>query len=133
MLVYALQVSADGRAKKESTAKEVLRDLFALKLDSVSDTLDNIGGPREGGEGGEQVGEPAEEDLGAWGHHFPPLSALDDEAMVAAAQGDVSFVFSCHVAGQDEATLARLARPKKPPPPKDTDEYKPDEDEDEDE
>jgi DNA repair and recombination RAD54-like protein len=100
-------VSKDGKAKSNSTSSEVLRDLFRYRgEDTFSDTYDNCdAGNRESLEEKDkevwnQVGEPAEEDLKHWAHHFN-LENLPDPIMQKSAGNDISFVFSCDVKGQD--------------------------------
>ncbi|GIL43572.1 hypothetical protein Vafri_1202, partial [Volvox africanus] len=46
-----------------------------------------------------QAGEPAEEDLANWGHH-PSPETVPDAVMRRIAAPDVSFIFSCSVAGK---------------------------------
>ncbi|KAG2497992.1 hypothetical protein HYH03_004251 [Edaphochlamys debaryana] len=69
------------------------------------------GGGGPGGEGGaaaavprqpvpkDQVGEPPEEDLANWGHH-PSPDSVPDAVMRRIGSPDVTFVFSCKVAGK---------------------------------
>ncbi|GLC33814.1 DNA-dependent ATPase protein rad54 [Pleodorina starrii] len=64
------------------------------------------GGGGVGGEAGrlppvhkKQSGEPAEEDLANWGHH-PSPETVPDAVMRRVAAPDVSFIFSCSVAGK---------------------------------
>ncbi|DBA95427.1 TPA: DNA-dependent ATPase protein rad54 [Trebouxia sp. C0006] len=93
-------------------SSEMLRDLFTLREDIASDTYDSrcrsteesiVDGDDEAGplpppEYKQQVGAPAEEDLSNWGHH-PTVSTLPDDVMQKAAEDDVSFIFSCQIAG----------------------------------
>ena len=58
--------------------------------------------PREGGQATAifkaQVGNPNEDDLQNWGHHSA-AATVPDEVMQRIAGDDVSFVFTCEVAG----------------------------------
>ncbi|KAK9916056.1 hypothetical protein WJX75_007902 [Coccomyxa subellipsoidea] len=94
---------------------EDLRDLFTLRLHTASDTFDNMcnddgdeAADHEGGEGSgapysaPEIGAPAEEDLKSWGQHTS-TSTVPDAMMRTIGQqlpDQVSFVFSCKVAGK---------------------------------
>ena len=117
---------------------EELRDLFTLRSDTASDTLDALlaaeaegrldGG---GGSGGPdapgrpldraQDGTPAEEEISKYARHSDPAT-VPDPALVAAAAavpGTVSFVFSLSVDGKPvtEDGEAGPAPAALPPPP----------------
>ncbi|QDZ25380.1 SNF2-like helicase [Chloropicon primus] len=96
-------VDGGGKAKGNSTSKEVLRELFTYRGgDSVSDTLDNCKKVNRS-EPWKQVGEPKEGELEHWAHHYgcDALQHLPDEVMKNVAGDSISFVFTNSVKGRD--------------------------------
>lgn len=82
----------------QSVSTDDLRDLFSLRTDTISDTLDSLNLGPEVPLSTVQKGTPAMEDLGNWAHHASP-DTLADDVLQRAWEEHVSFVFSTNVEG----------------------------------
>ncbi|MEW5303086.1 MAG: hypothetical protein WDW36_005813 [Sanguina aurantia] len=127
-------VNKNGKAVANVMSSDELKELFSLQPDTLSNTYESMCGvpaalpaEAEGVHAPEghgvamaqrgaaeitkaQEGDPSEDDLKAWGHHSN-ASTVADPVMAAIAGEDVSFIFSCQVAGMhiDESPAAKAA------------------------